>query len=245
MYAGNVHRNPNIVITFGASQSGHDVSITHLQNGSKYMVSTRDGDGDMYLYARRLDTSCASIYIYYVDNDFCHVGGMYTRKRMFTVYTDMCADLCHYGHFAFIDKMVDIAREVNDESIPIRVVVGIHNDATIESYKRRPIMSMTERCRMISYHPLVDHVVRDAPLSPSLEYLAVYAVRLVCIGPRSDAEMQLMYGHIPASMLKRIPYTDGVSTTDIINRVRSHCMIKDTSIQPHVSHTSNNTLDEI
>ena len=42
MYAGNVHRNPNIVITFGASQSGHDVSITHLQNGSKYMVDMHE-----------------------------------------------------------------------------------------------------------------------------------------------------------------------------------------------------------
>jgi cytidyltransferase-like protein len=164
---------------------------------------------------------------------------------MFTVYTDMCADLCHYGHFAFIDKMVDIAREVNEEAIPICVVVGIHNDASIESYKRRPIMSMAERCRMISYHPLVSHVVQDAPLCPSLEYLAAYAVRLVCIGPRSDTEMQLMYGHIPASMLKLIPYTDGVSTTDIINRVRSHCMVKDTSIQLQISHTSNNMFDDI
>ena len=135
---------------------------------------------------------------------------------MLTVYTDMCADLCHYGHFAFLDTLYQVASQ---QSAVVNVLVGIHSDETIASYKRQPIMTMSERCRMIRYHPHVSSVVADAPLQLTPDFLTVHHIDLVFITPRTAVEMTQMYGLIPASMLRTIPYTDGISTTDIIARV--------------------------
>ena len=140
---------------------------------------------------------------------------------MLTVYTDMCADLCHYGHFAFIDRMVDIANTIANGRA-ICIIIGIHSDDTIRSYKRQPIMTMAERCRMIACHHSVSRVLEDAPLSPTLSFVQKYAIDLVCIGPRSAAEMSNMYSHLPPTMLHNIPYTTGISTTEIIRRIQSH-----------------------
>jgi cytidyltransferase-like protein len=48
------------------------------------------------------------------------------------VYTDMCADLFHAGHVNFLRQ----ARALGD-----RLVVGIHSDETIASYKGTPVMN--------------------------------------------------------------------------------------------------------
>lgn len=161
--------------------------------------------------------------------------------RMFTVYTDMCADLCHYGHFAFIDQMVNSAKTVANGRT-ICILIGIHSDNTIQSYKRRPIMTMTERCRMIAYHPLVSHVLEDAPLSLTLTFVQQHAIDLVCIGPRSAMEMSSMYGHLPPTLLHCIPYTMGISTTDLIRRVQSHGVIKHALVDRECEATKH-TLD--
>jgi cytidyltransferase-like protein len=136
---------------------------------------------------------------------------------MFVAYTDMCADLCHWGHYNYLDmvhqRIVELAN-----GMPYKLIVGIHNDETIVSYKRMPIMTMTERCRMIQYHPNVDKIVENAPLNVDLEYLNKYNVNVLFTGSRPLEELQMMY-NIPMEMIEVIPYTQGISTTDIINRV--------------------------
>jgi len=140
---------------------------------------------------------------------------------MFVAYTDMCADLCHYGHFNYLDlvhrRLVELAN-----GQPYKLIVGIHNDDTIISYKRVPILSMYERCKMIEYHPHVDLVVDNAPLKVDLEYLGKYNVDVLFTGSRPLEELKMMY-NIPMEMIEVIPYTEGISTTDIINRVLRLC----------------------
>jgi cytidyltransferase-like protein len=140
---------------------------------------------------------------------------------MLIAYTDMCADLCHYGHFNYLDlvhkRLVELAN-----GQPYKLIVGIHNDDTIISYKRVPIMTMNERCKMIQYHPNVDEVVDNAPLKVDLDYLGKHEVNIVFTGSRPLEELKMMY-NIPMEMIEVIPYTDGISTTDIINRVLRLC----------------------
>jgi cytidyltransferase-like protein len=140
---------------------------------------------------------------------------------MFIAYTDMCADLCHYGHFNYLDlvhtRLVELA-----SGQPYKLIVGIHNDDTIASYKRVPILSMYERCKMIKYHPNVDVIVDNAPLKVDLEYLGKYNVNVLFTGSRPMEELQMMY-NIPMEMIEVIPYTEGISTTDIIGRVLRLC----------------------
>ena len=49
---------------------------------------------------------------------------------MVIVYVDMCGDLLHYGHIRFLEK----------EKLGDKLIVGIHSNETIESYKRTYIM---------------------------------------------------------------------------------------------------------
>ena len=56
----------------------------------------------------------------------------------------------------------------------MELVVGIHSDETVESYKRRPICSMLERIECVSVCKYVDEVVPCAPLDVSEEYIAMH-----------------------------------------------------------------------
>ncbi len=50
----------------------------------------------------------------------------------------MVADLFHHGHVLFLQR----ARELGDY-----LIVGIHADDVVTSYKRRPILTMEERAK--------------------------------------------------------------------------------------------------
>ena len=136
---------------------------------------------------------------------------------MFVAYTDMCADLCHYGHFNYLDLVFEQCL-ILAKGEKIHLIVGIHDDDTIVSYKRTPIMSMDERCRMVKYHPNVSVVLKNAPLKVTSEYLQQFNVDALFTGSRPIEELEMMY-NIPKDMIHMIPYTDGISTTDLIDRV--------------------------
>ena len=55
------------------------------------------------------------------------------EREIIRVYVDMVADLFHYGHVNFLRQ----ARKHGDY-----LLVGVHADETVMSYKRRPIFSM-------------------------------------------------------------------------------------------------------
>ena len=48
-------------------------------------------------------------------------------SRPLRLYTDMCADLFHTGHVNYLRQ----CRGIHDN---VHLIVGIHSDATIESY---------------------------------------------------------------------------------------------------------------
>ena len=86
------------------------------------------------------------------------------------VYVDMVADLFHFGHVDFLRR----AKEHGDI-----LKVGIHNDKTVESYKRQPIMNMKERISVVESCKYVDEVIPNAPLVVSRDYLASHNVDIV------------------------------------------------------------------
>jgi len=128
------------------------------------------------------------------------------------VYTDMCADLFHAGHVNFLRQ----ARDLGD-----RLVVGIHSDATIASYKGAPVMTMEERVAVVAACRHVDQVVPDAPLRVSPRYLDALGIHVVCHADELEpAARDRMYGEILATHgLELIPYTRGISTRELRARV--------------------------
>ena len=131
---------------------------------------------------------------------------------MTRVYADMVADLFHFGHVEFLRR----ARELGDV-----LVVGIHSDETVAGYKRRPLMSMEERMKVVEACRYVDEVIPDAPLSVTDDWIERHGIDLVVHGDDLDEqETEAMYA-VPASMgiLRTVPYTAGISTSELLRRV--------------------------
>ena len=131
---------------------------------------------------------------------------------MTVIYVDMCGDIFHYGHVRFLEK----AKQLGDI-----LLVGIHSDKTIESYKRTPIFTMEERIEIVKANKWVTKVIEDAPLYITEEYINKYNIDLIAIpSNRTQEEIQKMC-IIPynKNMLRFIDYTEDISTTKIIERI--------------------------
>jgi cytidyltransferase-like protein len=133
---------------------------------------------------------------------------------MTRIYVDMVADLFHAGHVEFLRK----ARALGDE-----LVVGIHSDDTVARYKRRPLMSMEERIKIVEACRYVDEVVPNAPLEVPGEYLDRLRIDLVVHGDDlPDETRRTMYGVAEdRGILRLVPYTHGISTSDLLERLRA------------------------
>jgi cytidyltransferase-like protein len=129
----------------------------------------------------------------------------------------MVADLFHYGHAEFL-RQISTYKKPGDQ-----LYIGIHSDKTVESYKRTPIMTMDERIKIVSTCKYVDCIIPDAPLNISMDYVAKHKIDTIFIPDnRTEEEIKLMV-EIPYSLgiVKKIPYTHTISTTDIIARIKA------------------------
>ena len=130
------------------------------------------------------------------------------------VYADMCADLFHYGHGEFLKQCKHLYPNAY-------LMVGIHNDADIASYKRVPIMTMQERIRSVENCKWVDQVIANAPLRLTEEYLNQYDIHIVVHDDSIDEVTRQEWYHLPIvrGIYQEVPRTNGISTTNIIERV--------------------------
>ena len=130
------------------------------------------------------------------------------------VYADICGDLLHAGHMEFFKK----ARSLGDE-----LIIGVLADEDVASYKRAPVLTLNERVSMVKACRYVDEVIVGAPLYASKEYLQNLKIDVVVHGDDFDPLdplTQSQYGSaIKMGIFKQIPYTDGISTTEIIERI--------------------------
>ena len=132
---------------------------------------------------------------------------------MIRVYTDPVADLFHYGHMEFLKK----ARALGDY-----LLVGIYADDVLESYKRRPILTMEERAASVAGCRYVDEVLLNAPLIVDTDWIGKYDIHLVVHGDEFTQEQLEYYYKVPIQMgiFRTVPYTPGISTSEIIRRIK-------------------------
>ena len=131
---------------------------------------------------------------------------------MIRVYTDMAADMFHVGHLNLIKR----AREQGDY-----LIVGVHSDQDIASYKRRPVIEEQDRYEIIRSCRYVDEVIEDAPLIMTKDFIESNNINLVVRGDDITPEL-LKQQADPISMgiMKYVPRTEGVSTTSIIEKIK-------------------------
>ena len=124
----------------------------------------------------------------------------------------MVADLFHYGHMEFLRK----AREMGTY-----LIAGIVADDVVELSKNKPILTMEERVASVADCKYVDQVLPNAPWRIDRAWIIQHHIQLVVHGD-DYAEDQLddIY-NVPREMgiLRTVPYTKGISTTEIIRRI--------------------------
>ncbi|MFP6570522.1 MAG: adenylyltransferase/cytidyltransferase family protein [Dehalococcoidia bacterium] len=129
------------------------------------------------------------------------------------MYVDMVADLFHYGHVNFLRQ----AKLHGDF-----LLVGVHSDETVTNYKRNPILSMEERVLSVAGCRYVDEVVPNAPLEITLDWIEKHNIDLIIHGDDVAPEIRDAWYGVPIKMgiYKSVGYTSGISTTELISRIR-------------------------
>jgi cytidyltransferase-like protein len=126
-------------------------------------------------------------------------------------------DMCHLGHMKLFEK---ISKSFNH---PIWLIVGVHSDSTVKSYKREPIINETFRVETISLCKYVDEVYPDAELIVTKEFCIEHQIDCVIIGEEyKDNKDNMWYaGGMELGIHKYISRFEELSTSDIIKKVKN------------------------
>ena len=133
-----------------------------------------------------------------------------------TVYVGMAADIIHKGHI----NLLNMAKKYG------KVTVGLLNDEAIKSYKREPIINYENRYIVMESLKMVDNIMEQKThdytgnlrlLKPNyvvhgddwIDGQSVIRKKVIEVLSEFDGE------------LIEVPYTGGISTTDIINKIKN------------------------
>jgi glycerol-3-phosphate cytidylyltransferase len=134
-----------------------------------------------------------------------------------TVYTGGSFDLPHHGHFRLLERAADFGQ----------VIVALNTDEFIESYKgKRPVMSFEERKEILLACRWVTDVVPNYGGKDSKISIEIVKPDYIIIG--SDWARKDYYSQMGFTQdwldergigLIYVPYTRGISTTDLKQRM--------------------------
>ncbi len=126
----------------------------------------------------------------------------------------MVADLFHYGHVNFLRQ----ARKHGDY-----LLVGVHADEAVMVYKPQPILSMEDRVASVEGCRHVDEVLPNAPLKIDRAWIERHNIDLVIHGDDFSSELEKLCYETPIEMgiYRTVSYTSGISTTEIIARIKA------------------------
>jgi len=137
-------------------------------------------------------------------------------NKVKVVYGDMVGDLFHCGHVKFLKRLSEMGN---------KVVVGVIGDTEAFLYKRKPICTLEERVAVIESCKYVDHVIKNSPLYITREFIEKNNIDLVVHAHNENDNLQDIFFKVPMDMgiFKRIDYTDGISSTELIQRCKKRC----------------------
>jgi cytidyltransferase-like protein len=144
------------------------------------------------------------IYIYIMSND------------KLIIYADMVADLFHAGHINFFLK-------IKKKYPQSKIYVGLMGDNDAISYKRKPILNVHDRETMLEHCSLIDKVIKNAPMPITKDFLKDHDIDIVIHSDDTTPEYINHWYKVPSDMgiYIEVEYTQGISTTDIINRIKN------------------------
>lgn len=132
------------------------------------------------------------------------------------IFTEMVADLFHPGHINFL-------KQIKIKYPNSLLFVGLMSDEQATPYKRKPILDLKERTIMVESCKYVDKVITNHPLPITKEFLDINKIDYLIHADDISLKSKNYWYKIPISLgvYKEIPYTKGISTTDIISRIKN------------------------
>lgn len=127
------------------------------------------------------------------------------------VFTNGCFDILHAGHAEILAK----AKALGDI-----LIVGVNSDASVRRLKGagRPVVNLKHRMRLLSALRCVDYAVAFAEPTPMK---LIEAIRPDVLVKGADWTAGAIVGREHAKKIARIKLVRGLSTTAIINKIRS------------------------
>lgn len=140
--------------------------------------------------------------------------GLDTEKKYKIGYTDGVYDLFHIGHL----NMIQTAKEHCEY-----LIVGVHGDDVVEGYKNhKPIINENDRKRIIKSVKGVDRAEINR-FRDKLKLWELYHFDVIFIGDDwKGTERWNNFEKVLAEInvdVVYVPYTQGISTTDIKKRI--------------------------
>jgi glycerol-3-phosphate cytidylyltransferase len=136
------------------------------------------------------------------------------------VYVGGTFDLFHYGHARFLEQCAQHGK----------VIVAINTDDFCDRYKRKPVLTLGERIESVRSCRWVDDVITnigDEDSGLTIDTIRDKEVKYIAHGDdwTGDALIDQLgisheWLHMRGISMLYIPYTKGISTSDIIGRVR-------------------------
>jgi cytidyltransferase-like protein len=130
------------------------------------------------------------------------------------VYIKVVADVLHFGHTRFFKA----ARELGT-----RLTVCVVPDERVIANKGiKPLFTTSERAEMVAACRWVDEVITDGPKIITLQFMKDRGFHVYAFGAADDVEFAsklLDCLELPESMRSHIPYTVGISSTIIRQRM--------------------------
>lgn len=129
-----------------------------------------------------------------------------------TAYTYGVYDLFHVGH-------INLFKRIKENHH--KLIVGVHNDEQVTTYKNAPIISYSDRLEMIRCCKYVDEVYENADLITTDDLLNKLKADCVFAG-REKEEYIKKYYQVSENKLILLDRTSHICTSDIIKKIIKH-----------------------
>lgn len=137
------------------------------------------------------------------------------NQRQKRVYTRMVADLFHEGHVNFL-------REARALGTHLTVCV-VSDERVVENKGKLPVMKQAERAAVVAACKYADAVTTETPSSVTPEFMQQHGFDIYTFACASEQERQDKYRlceSLPPEMIQELPYTPGISTSELVKRIR-------------------------
>ena len=136
------------------------------------------------------------------------------NQRQKRVYTRMVADLFHEGHINFLRAARALGTHLT--------VCVVSDERVVENKGKLPVMKQAERAAVVAACKYVDAVMTETPASVTPEFMQQHGFDIYTFACASERERQDKYKlceSLPPEIIQELPYTPGISTSDLVARI--------------------------